>query len=531
MSDGSLSASGMSESQRAPHGGDAIGPGGGFEDDGTRDRARGALVGLACGDAVGTTLEFQAPGTFTPIDDMVGGGPFDLAPGRWTDDTSMALCLAESLLDRGDHDPVDQLRRYVMWWRQGYLSSTGRCFDIGTQTRAGLARFVAGGEPHDPNPDPDRAANGSLMRLAGVPIRWWRDPALAADRAGASSRTTHAADRPVDACRVLGAMIAALIAGRDADLVFDPSFWQFGSLHPEVEAVARGSWRAKQPPEIRGSGYCVAAIEAALWAVAGARDFRSAVLRAANLGDDADTTAAIAGQLAGARFGMPAIPDSWLQRLWLRARITSLADGLFDAARPPVGDGEMTEPTGQGYLTAAPRAWEFEDSLHAFWIAPGLLVGEYPGAPESVRTGEKLALLADAGIRTIVDLTTPADRLAPYAPILESVAEQRALDMQRMNVPIPDVSVVDLATYVDMIDTIDRELAARRGVYVHCWGGVGRTGTVAGCWLRRRGLSATDALARLERARAATAKSHRRSPETGEQRAIISAFPAQMTAT
>ena len=147
------------------------------------------------------------------------------------------------------------------------------------------------------------AANGSLMRLAPVPIRWHSDTGEAAERAGASSRTTHPATRPVDACRVYAAMTAALIQGRSIDEVLDPGFWQHGPLDPRVDAVARGSWRTKQPPEIRGTGYVVDALEAALWAVAGATDFRDAVLRAANLGHDADTTAAIAGQLAGARWG------------------------------------------------------------------------------------------------------------------------------------------------------------------------------------------------------------------------------------
>ena len=101
-----------------------------------RDRYRGALLGLAVGDALGTTLEFKRPGSFAPITDMVGGGPFGLKPGQWTDDTSMALCLAESLVECRGFDPVDQLRRYCRWYREGHLSSTGRCFDIGNTTRA-----------------------------------------------------------------------------------------------------------------------------------------------------------------------------------------------------------------------------------------------------------------------------------------------------------------------------------------------------------------------------------------------------------
>ncbi|MDP9075457.1 MAG: ADP-ribosylglycohydrolase family protein, partial [Actinomycetota bacterium] len=156
----------------------------------TVDRAVGALMGLACGDAVGTTLEFRRPDTFEPITDMVGGGPFDLRAGEWTDDTSMALCLAESILDTGGHHPADQLRRYLLWADHGYLASNGRCFDIGATVRSQLERFRATGEPTDPTPNPDAAANGSLMRLAAVPIRWHADPAEAARLSGESSRTT-----------------------------------------------------------------------------------------------------------------------------------------------------------------------------------------------------------------------------------------------------------------------------------------------------------------------------------------------------
>ena len=178
-----------------------------------RDRARGALVGLACGDAVGTTLEFRAPGTFEPITDMVGGGPFRLAAGEWTDDTSMALCLAESIVDRGGLDLADNLRRYLLWRDHGYLSSNGRCFDIGMTVSGQLERFRQTGEAIDPHVDQEAAANGSLMRLAPVPIAWHRDLAVAVERSGESSRSTHPAQRPVDACRLLGAVVAALVGG------------------------------------------------------------------------------------------------------------------------------------------------------------------------------------------------------------------------------------------------------------------------------------------------------------------------------
>ena len=295
-----------------------------------RDRARGALLGLACGDAVGTTVEFMAPETFPPVTDLVGGGPFGLSPGQWTDDTSMALCLAESIVETRTLDLADQLRRYVRWQRHGHLSSTGRCFDIGATTSSQLRRFERTGTPIDPSPDPEAAANGSLMRLAPVPIAWRRDLGVAADRSGESSRSTHAARRPVDACRLMGAMIAALVAGRSFEAVSSPAFWQWGPLDPQVAAIAGGSYRGKEPPEIRGSGFCIDALEAALWAVHGADDARTAILRAVNLGDDADTTAAIAGQLAGARWGANSLPAGWLAKVSMGDLIVSLADQLFD---------------------------------------------------------------------------------------------------------------------------------------------------------------------------------------------------------
>jgi ADP-ribosyl-[dinitrogen reductase] hydrolase len=135
-----------------------------------KDRYAGSLAGLASGDAVGTTVEFRSRGTFPPVTDMVGGGPFGLAPGQWTDDTSMALCLAESLLAKNGFDARDQMGRYLNWRTWGYLSSTGECFDIGMTVRGALERFQRTGEPYSGSTDPNSAGNGSLMRLAPVAL-------------------------------------------------------------------------------------------------------------------------------------------------------------------------------------------------------------------------------------------------------------------------------------------------------------------------------------------------------------------------
>jgi ADP-ribosyl-[dinitrogen reductase] hydrolase len=113
-----------------------------------KDRYLGALLGLACGDALGTTVEFEPRGTFEPLTDMIGGGPFDLVAGQWTYDTSMALCLAASLLHCGEFNPVDQMNRYVNWWQWGYYSCTGECFDIGLTTARALQQYLGHQRSH-----------------------------------------------------------------------------------------------------------------------------------------------------------------------------------------------------------------------------------------------------------------------------------------------------------------------------------------------------------------------------------------------
>ena len=298
------------------------------------ERYRGALLGLAVGDAVGTTLEFRSPGTFAPIDMMLGGGPFGLQPGEWTDDTSMALCLAESLIERQGFDPVDQLERYTRWYRHGHLSSTGHCFDIGNTVRSALHTFAHTREPYCGSTDPHSAGNGSIMRLAPVALAYGRDPARAVDLCGESSRTTHGAATAVDACRYLGALLVGALHGASKEeLLADhyspiPGIWEDRPLVPEIDEIASGSFKRREPPEIRGTGYVVASLEAALWAFHRGADYREGCLLAVNLGDDADTTGAVYGQLAGAYYGEGGIPDTWRSRLALRKVIEGYADRL-----------------------------------------------------------------------------------------------------------------------------------------------------------------------------------------------------------
>jgi ADP-ribosylglycohydrolase len=266
---------------------------------------------------------------------MVGGGPFGLEPGQWTDDTSMALCLAESLISCQGFDPADQMGRYLRWYREGYLSSTGRCFDIGNTVSAALRRFERDGNPFAGETDPGSGGNGALMRLAPIPLAFADHPSEAIRLAGEMSGTTHAAPEPVDACRYHAGLILGALSGETKERLLSGHYtpvaglWQDEPLSPRIDAIAAGSFKAKQPPDIRGTGYVVDALEAALWAFWGTDSFEDGALAAVNLGDDADTTGAIYGQLAGAFYGVDGIPQRWRKMIALAEDIGGLADALL----------------------------------------------------------------------------------------------------------------------------------------------------------------------------------------------------------
>lgn len=285
-----------------------------------QDRYTGCLLGLAVGDALGAPVEFRPPGSFAPLTDMISGGPFNLQRGQYTDDTAMALCVAESILTQRLFDPVDQLQRFVRWYRHGYLSSTGECFDIGNTTRrsledfehTGLAFRAAGGL---------RGSNGAIMRLAPVAMAFARQPDEAIRLCGDSARTTHNFVESVDTCRLLGALIVGALAGEPKNRLLSPGFspvqglWERQPLTSLVQEISQGSYKHKSPPAIRGGGLSAESLEAALWAFYHSRSYEEGVLQAVNLGDDADSTGAVFGQLAGAYYGLPAIPACWLEAL------------------------------------------------------------------------------------------------------------------------------------------------------------------------------------------------------------------------
>lgn len=279
------------------------------------------------------------PARFRKSRDFARGGPHGLEPGEWTDDTSMALALADSIADVG-WDVSDQARRYVSWWRTGAYSVNGRVFDIGVTTVGALRQFRETGDPWTSgDPSPRASGNGSIMRLAPVPVAYIRlfpdHLDMLVDRLVESSRPTHASPQCLSACAYFGVLLGGLLHGLPRDQVLDPR-WEPARrvherfpLHPEILEVAQGSFRSRKPPRIRGSGYVVRSLEAALGAFHDADDFRQAVLRAVNLGDDADTTGAVCGQLAGAWFGESGIPAEWRNDLAGKDQIEPILQRLI----------------------------------------------------------------------------------------------------------------------------------------------------------------------------------------------------------
>ncbi|SCK29656.1 ADP-ribosyl-[dinitrogen reductase] hydrolase [Variovorax sp. HW608] len=286
------------------------------------------MLGLAAGDAVGATVEFSPRGTFLPVTGMTGGGPFGLKPGEWTDDTSMALCLAASLIHCQGFDARDQMNRYCNWWRVGYMSSNGDCFDIGNTLRAALSEYLETGNPFAGNRDPRTAGNGALMRLAPVPMLFASSEADTWFHAGESTRTTHGAEEAIQCSQLFALQLRAALAGRTKEQILQTRPME--TLKAKVQELAAGGYRGKPRDDIRGSGYCVQSLEAALWSFEQALSFEEAVLLATNLGDDADTTAAICGQLAGAHYGVQGIPPAWREQLVMGREIADMAEQLLE---------------------------------------------------------------------------------------------------------------------------------------------------------------------------------------------------------
>jgi ADP-ribosyl-[dinitrogen reductase] hydrolase len=304
-----------------------------------RDRFQGALLGLAVGDALAAHTQFRKPGSFVPVGDLLGGGPFDLPRGAWTDDTAMALLLAESLLERG-FDGNDQVGRYARWQREGYGSATGQCVGISANVARSLATALYKHQPFAGSHDPEQLDKDPLSRVAPVVMYFFADAATAVSRAAEAARITVQAPMALDCVRLFAAMLRLALVGREKHAVLRPAreSWLSSGSRPEVLAVYEGSYARSSPPEITGGGHIVQALEAALWAFHGSETFREGALRAANLGRDSDVVSAVYGQLAGAYHGVSAIPGIWRNSLIKQEEVINTADRLLTHALVTLAD-------------------------------------------------------------------------------------------------------------------------------------------------------------------------------------------------
>ncbi len=310
------------------------------------DRWRGAVLGLACGDALGMAVEFAKPFPQEPVTEMLpgdrrisafwtkltpAGGPISVPAGSWTDDTSMTLCLAESLLERGGIDQQDQMYRYWRWGRQGHLTATGITFGMGPTVKDALTRFESGSQPWG---DESALTNGSLMRAAAVPLYFGESPPLLQAAADCSD-PTHPDPICRAACQVYAALAAAALAGFPRKLLLATGAGGADLPRPlpgRLESVLDGGLAQRDRTQISGANDVQCTLEAALWAFATTDDFESGAVAAVGLGLDTDTTACVYGALAGAHYGVAAIPDRWLKTVQQRDLLEEFAQRLHAAA-------------------------------------------------------------------------------------------------------------------------------------------------------------------------------------------------------
>ncbi|MDX1661868.1 MAG: ADP-ribosylglycohydrolase family protein [Gemmatimonadota bacterium] len=304
-------------------------------------RITGGLFGLVVGDALGVPVQFQ-PRERVRADPVEG---MDRSfrhhpPGTWSDDSSMALALADSLAENG-WDLADQMERFRSWLLHGDYTPHGESWDIGRTTRDSITRYDRGvpiAETGDR--DESRNGNGSLMRL--LPASIWlagEEPRVAVERAMRHSEMTHGHIRARLCCAYHALLVRELLGGAALRAAMEAASETLRPSVPEAERevlapILTGEILDRAESDVESSGYVVHTLEASLWCLDRHDDYRSATLAAVNLGGDADTTGAVTGGLAGVTYGMPAVPTPWIQRLESPDRVWTIVRKFESAARP-----------------------------------------------------------------------------------------------------------------------------------------------------------------------------------------------------
>ena len=454
------------------------------QDLGAIDRARGCMAGQLAGDSLGSLVEFESPGYISRrypygVREMEDGGVWRTIAGQPTDDSEMALSLARGILDLGGYDQNEVRAGYVRWIKS-------KPFDKGRTVTAGLL-----GER-----DFASQANGAMMRVSPLAIFGAaRSDSEVEEWARMDAEITHPNPVCVEANRLYAAAISrAIRTGCGSAELYE-------SIRRRADAMGADSTLSdairdaeSAPPASYGqpiAGWVLVAFQNALWQLLHADSVEDALADTISRGGDTDTNAAICGALLGAVHGVSAMPYHWIRTL--------------QKCRPGFGREGVSNPRPQEYWP-----WDFvelADALlnghypppperpieHCYWVIPGkLIAGEYPRNLDDESSPAKIRALTDAGIASFIDLTTPADELFPYGEWLG--------DAERRSFPIADLDIPNSPDETKQIlDRIDANLADGKPTYVHCWGGIGRTGVVIGCWLARHGHEGQAALDELRR--------------------------------
>lgn len=303
------------------------------------DALIGGVIGVIIGDALGLPVQFMTKTEIrkNPITGMTGGGVFGLEPGAWSDDSSLTLCLAESLYEVG-YNPADIARRFVKWYRDGYMTPFGESFDIGGTTSIAMKRLIHGVAPFKAGPtDAKSNGNGSLMRILPATLFFAHESDYAMiQRVCEVSKITHGHARSQLACSLYSLFVKELLKGSSPQEAYDTMrlksqtvFFVDRSIGKQLSHFKRiisGELPELLESEIKSGGYVVESLEAALWSFLTTSSFEEAVLVAVNLGWDTDTVGAITGSMAGVYYGVSNIPARWLRQLLDYEKILSIAN-------------------------------------------------------------------------------------------------------------------------------------------------------------------------------------------------------------
>ena len=311
---------------------------------GFEEAAKAGLIGLAVGDALGVPVEFSDRARLSkqPVTGMRAFGSHHQPAGTWSDDSSLAFCLAESLAEKGI-DYCDQGRKFIAWWFENYWTPHGRVFDVGNTTRYAIIRLKNDIPPLEAGPDDvSSCGNGSLMRI--LPLALYLANGTSSERfarACEASRLTHGHPRCQLACAFYVEVAAALVRGetlelgvaRAVELVQPVVQREYPSELQHFNRIFSPQLRSFPESELRGSGYVIHCLEASLWCALRAKTYSEGVLAAVNLGEDTDTTGAVTGGLLGLKFGLVGIPQEWQVQLARRNDILALCDQLQTAMK------------------------------------------------------------------------------------------------------------------------------------------------------------------------------------------------------